>query len=367
MPGFKVAICHQTVVWGDAIGHDIVAMYRLLQALGGEPVVVCESYQHHSSDIVSARIEEIDLESLSLLIYHHSQYWGAGERLLRETSCPVLLRYHNITPAHFFAPYSPLYTAVCAEGRNMTKRLLQDRGKHLWIADSAYNKEDLVAAGADPSGIHVVPPFNRVESLFPCPNQADYDSRLVEFLFIGRLAPNKGHSHLFKTTRAFLSEFGINARLRIVGAIDSELGGYYEDLMSEIDALGLQEHVELVPHCSDTELLELFRTAHIYLCFSEHEGFCVPVVEAQAVGLPVIGAAITAVGETAGPDQFIAEAPVSPGDYSFYAALAHRTIRDQALRSQLILQGERNVRTRFSAEAIENAFTGALHDVLQDL
>jgi glycosyltransferase involved in cell wall biosynthesis len=365
MPGFKVAICHQTVVWGDAIGHDIVAMYRLIQALGGEPVIVCEGHRHLSADLVSARLEEVDLDSLSLLIYHHSQYWGAGERLLTKTQCPILLRYHNITPARFFAPYSPLYTAICAEGRNMTRRLLEKNSHHLWIADSTYNKGDLVEAGADPSHIRVVPPFNRVASLLPCPNHADYDSQLIQLLFVGRLAPNKGHSHLFKAISAFLLEVGTNVRLRIVGAIDPELSAYYADLMNEIAALNLEEHVEFLPHCSDAELLSLFRTAHVYLCFSEHEGFCVPVVEAQAVGLPVVGSGATAVNETAGPDQFIGQAPVSAEDYSFYAALIDRTVRDSALRSQLILQGERNVRTRFVAESIENAFTGALYEVLQ--
>lgn len=365
MPGFKVAICHQTVVWGDAIGHDIVAMYRLIQALGGEPVIICEGHRHLSADLVSARLEEVDLDSLSLLIYHHSQYWAAGEQLLSNTRCPILLRYHNITPAQYFAPYSALYTAVCAEGRNMTRRLLEKNDRHLWIADSTYNKEDLVEAGADPSRIRVVPPFNRVASLLLCPNHADYDSQLIQLLFVGRLAPNKGHSHLFRATRALLVEIGANVRLRIVGAIDPELSAYYDDLKTEIARLNIDEHVEFVPHCSDAELLNLFRTAHVYLCFSEHEGFCVPVIEAQAVGLPVVGSGVTAVQETAGPDQFIAQAPASAEDYSFYAAFIDRIVRDSALRSRLILQGERNVRTRFVAESIENAFTGALYELLQ--
>ena len=364
MSGFRVAICHQSVVWGDAIGHDIVAMYRLLKALGGQPLVVCESHRHLASDIHSSLVEDVDWASLSLIIYHHSQYWAAGERLLRSITCPVLLRYHNITPPQFFAPYSPLYATVCAEGRLMTERLLAMPVGQLWIADSAYNKEDLVAGGADPSTICVVPPFNRLHKLLPNPNQAHYPSERFEFLFVGRLAPNKGHSHLFRLLRAFLSETGKNAVLRIVGVIDPELNSYYVKLLSEIEALGLQGHVELLPHCSDDDLLHLFRTSHAYLCFSEHEGYCVPVVEAQAVGLPVIGSAESAVPETAGPEQFIGDPPRCPVDYSFYAAVVNRVLSDEQLRSQVILQGERNVRTRFSREAIENAFTGALNTLL---
>jgi glycosyltransferase involved in cell wall biosynthesis len=87
-------------------------------------------------------------------------------------------------------------------------------------------------------------------------------------------------------------------------------------------------------------------------------------VEAQIIGLPVVASAVGAVGETLGPEQFVAEPPVHPADYRFYAALCHRLITDGAVRNQLILQGERNARTRFTSEAIENAFTGALYEIL---
>ena len=150
---------------------------------------------------------------------------------------------------------------------------------------------------------------------------------------MGRLAPNKGHSHLLRVVHFFRSQTGKNLRLRIVGAIDPELGAYHRDLLEDIVRLNLQEYVELIPHSTDAELLALFRSAHVYLCFSEHEGFCVPIVEAQSMGLPIAGSGATAVGETAGPEQFIANAPASPEDYSFYAALVDRIVCDSELRS----------------------------------
>jgi len=366
MSGLNVAICHQSLLWGDAIGHDSVGIYRLLESLGENPLLVCEADRGLPADVTVKRVQDIDHQSLHLVIYHHSQYWAEGERLVDATRCPLLLRYHNITPAHFFAPYNPIYAAVCAEGRRMTKRLLElDRTK-LWTADSAYNKQDLVEAGADPETIRVVPPFSRLASLISQKNEADYNSDLIDFLFVGRLAPNKGHLHLFKVLRSFLDLGGKNGRLRLVGEIHPELGAYHAHLMNAVELLNLQTHVEFIPHSSDEDLARLFRTSHIYLCFSEHEGFCVPVVEAQIIGLPVVASAVAAVGETLGPEQFVAEPPVLPADYCFYAALVQRAICDNALRTELILQGERNVRTRFSAEAIENSFTGALYDVLQD-
>jgi glycosyltransferase involved in cell wall biosynthesis len=365
MSGFKVAICHQTVIWGDAIGHDIVGIYRLIEALGGEPVIVCEAHRHPFDELRSALPGEADLSALSLLIYHHSQYWEAGERLILKSNCPIVFRYHNITPAEFFAPYSSKYAGGCAEGRRMTQRMIELRQPHLWLAASGYNRDELIAAGASPTAVFVAPPFNRSASLLSLPARADYGNDLpVKLLFVGRLAPNKGHLHLLRVAHAFCSEVSSNLRLTIVGAIDPELNRYYEEIIDSILLLGLQAQVEVRSHCADDELVRLFQEAHVYLTLSEHEGFCVPIVEAQAVGIPVIAAAAAAVGETAGPNQLLGTIPETEEDCRFYAKLIERVVLDNELRSQLIVDGERNVRERFAAEVIENAFVGVLYRLL---
>jgi hypothetical protein len=113
---------------------------------------------------------ELDVGSLSLLIYHHSQYWVVGERLVHEAICPILFRYHNITPAHFFASYSPRYSAICAEGRALTQRFFAMGKKHVWLADSIYNRNDLVQSGADQAALFVAAPFNCSQALLGLEN-----------------------------------------------------------------------------------------------------------------------------------------------------------------------------------------------------
>src|SRR4051812_8427641 len=115
MESNRVAIAHQSVVSGDAIGNDIAGMYGLLIRLGFDPVVVCETADP-TLGLVSKPLHDFIPDSIDLLIYHHSQYWAEGEALLGRVNCPVLFRYHNITPARFFAPYAPRYAALCAEG-----------------------------------------------------------------------------------------------------------------------------------------------------------------------------------------------------------------------------------------------------------
>ena len=360
----RVALAHQSVVWGDAIGNDIVGMYRLLEALGFEPVIVGEVHRHQFADLATIAAKDAELSSCSLLIYHHSQFWATGETLLEGVECPVIFRYHNITPPHFFAPYSARYASLCEDGRRLTRQLAGFGGAHLWLADSKFNASDLVANGVDSGNIVVSPPFNRIHNMLRLPRLACYDGKVIDILFVGRLAPNKGHRHLLRVVHALTGELGYCARLRIVGAIDPELDGYHRDLRTMIAELQLEPCVELLPHCSERELETLFQTAHFFACFSEHEGFCVPIIEAQAIGLPVVGAATTAVGETAGLNQLMNVLPLGSSDYSFYARLIVEAFENANLRATVANIGERNVRERFSEEPIENGFTDAVFRTL---
>lgn len=361
----KVAICHQTVAAGDAIGEDICGMYRLLQRMGWEPIVVCESYQRPEDGMRWISPVALASEGPQILIYHHSQLWSEGENLVEGTTCPILFRYHNITPAWFFARYSTRYEMLCEEGRAQTLRFQKTQIRHLWLADSNYNLEDLVSSGGDRSRIRVAPPFNLLAKLFMEGRVANYASDTIELLFVGRFAPNKGHAHLLRTVHSLAALARHRVVLRIMGARDPELSLYDDEITALIDEFGLRDQIVIHPHSSHEEWLRSFRSAHAYLCFSEHEGFCVPIAEAQAIGLPIIGSDATAVGETAGTGQLISSPPVKEEDYQFYALLVEQLMSDPVLRSQLITKGEHNVRERFADEVIENAFTGALYELLQ--
>ncbi len=358
-------ICHESVVAGDAIGRDIVGMYRFLERIGYQPTIVANALRQVGENLRSLQIGDPDLAKAAVLVYHHSQNWVAGDEILAQTQCPVLFRYHNITPARFFAPYSARYADVCARGRVQTERFRSSTRRHLWLADSEFNKGDLVESGVDAETIRVVPPFNLLGKMLLGEREVDYSAEIINLLFVGRLAPNKGHIQLLRVVHALRPVLRHRVRLRIVGANDPELRLYVDEIVAEIDRLGLHQQVELRSHCSDQEWLELFRGAHLYLNFSEHEGFCLPIVECQAIGLPVVGAAATAVAETAGAEQLFAAPPEGGEDYVFYADLIERVLEDAPLRNQIIAAGERNVRERFLDEPIENAFAAGLYELLR--
>jgi glycosyltransferase involved in cell wall biosynthesis len=358
----KVAICHQGFAGGDAIGNDMSGMYRLLDQLGIEPTIVCE-WSSQAGGFCISQPSEAEWDSFELIIYHHSLYWGYGEELIHEANRPIVFKYHNITPSHFFEPYSLRYAEVCRLGREQIVRLVAEK-PCVWLADSSYNRDELIACGADPAKVFVVPPFNRIGELLQTRSVANYEATPVEILFLGRFAPNKGHDHLLKIAKAFVSEIDTGLLIRMVGPIDSQLERYRREIVAMIASLGLQKHVQICEHCSDDEALRLFQHSHVYLTCSEHEGFCVPVIEAQAIGLPVVAANVCAVGETAGDKQLLPRLPTNKIDYSFYAGLINELIRNQKLRDQVVSAGYKNARERFTNEPLENIFVGAISDLI---
>ena len=338
----------------------MAGMYRLLQRLGMEPVIVCDWNSQKDGFRISAPAAT-DWKSFGIIIYHHSQYWELGEELIHHSACPIVFKYHNISPAHFFKPYCEHYYNVCAQGREETKVFAADK-RHAWLSASHFSKQELAEDGVEPDRMRVVPPFNRVSQLLQLQSEADYNSDIIELLFVGRISPNKGHLHLLRVACVLMSEFGRPIKLRIVGALDPALNSYYDHIVRHISDLGLGDHAEILPHCGDNELIEFYRRSHLYVCLSEHEGFNVPIIEAQAVGLPVLGAGAGATGETAGPGQLFSEVPRSAEADYFYASLIEEVFTDRNLRAQLTLAGEHNVRGRFTDEAIENAFVSPIYE-----
>jgi glycosyltransferase involved in cell wall biosynthesis len=361
-----IAIAHGAVASGDAIGNDILGMYRLFSSMGLETLLLAESF----NDGLARRLRTVELAvagrvTADLLIYHHSIYWELGEQLLDRFRGQVVFRYHSVTPPSFFHPYSALLTQLCADGIKQTGHLIKRFGRSFWLADSGFNRNELITSGAHPDRVFVVPPFNIAEQFLSQPTGSHPPVRV---LFVGRFAPNKGHRDLVRIVHSYVSQFGSDIELNIVGPTNMvHLGGYVQEVQGMIDDLGLRNHVRIISAVPFEALRELFRNSSVFLSCSRHEGFCLPAIEAQAAGLPVVGVNAGALAETLGANQIVCEAPDSPEDYQFLALVIRELGSNAELRETVIRNGYRNVTTRFTNEVIENALITRLLPVLRDL
>jgi glycosyltransferase involved in cell wall biosynthesis len=233
----KIAICHQGFAATDAIGNDMAGMYWLLERMHFEPVIVC-AWSSREACFRTSAPEKTDWNSFDLIIYHHSQYWHVGDSLVRDTSKPIMFKYHNITPAHYLEPYFAPYAESCARGREQTDLLLAARPEN-WVSDSSFSRDELIEAGASEEHVCVVPPFNRVSELLPLAHQARYDTGAFNVLFVGRITPHKGHFHLLRVASLLVDHFGRDVCLRIVGGSDAALKTYNAEITAQVRPLGL--------------------------------------------------------------------------------------------------------------------------------
>jgi glycosyltransferase involved in cell wall biosynthesis len=90
---------------------------------------------------------------------------------------------------------------------------------------------------------------------------------------------------------------------------------------------------------------------------SEHEGFCVPIVESMMFDVPVVAYNTTAVGDTMGGSGILLDsnAPI------LAAACVDRVVRDKALRSSVVA-GQRERLKDFEYEKIASRLRGYIND-----
>lgn len=355
-------LMHQSIVDCDAIGQDI-AQICLLLSERNTPHLHCDYL------LGLERFRRLDRDGLALLIrdpetviiYHHSNYWAEGERILRNAHCRIVFRYHNITPPHFFRDF-PDYQRCCIMGREQTYRFAHLFPDSLWMSDSHFNLTEMGLEGCSPSA--VVPPFpDGAGSTAEKPSQDTLrflmeDDRLNVF-FIGRFVPNKGHLLLARVLVAYREHFGPKVRLSVFGKLDPHFQSYFDAFMAEILRGGTQEMLNWAGCISNDERMAYYLGADAYICCSEHEGFCVPLVEAQAVGLPVVARATSGVSETIGAGQ-----PLLGDDPVEYAYLLNRIATDKVFRNTLTDRGYRNVSRRFQYRVVRELFLTALQHYL---
>ena len=362
----KIGIAHGNIVSRDAIGADILGMYDVLVECGFDVTLLADLFDKETKTrartVLIKDMTEADVPAI--LIYHHSIHWKRGEALLRDMPSARLLKYHNVTPPEFFEDYSPDTMVACAAGRKQTARLIRMFGEgDQFSADSSYNAAELIAAGAGEAC--VAPPFTNVARFLR--RSAQPLQPPFKILFVGRMAPHKGHFDLLTIIAAYVAAFGPAIRLTMVGGLDDMLEDYGVHLRQQIGALGIQDQVTVLESVDDAALRALYAEANVFLCMSEHEGFCVPVIEAQAAGIPVVSSNATALGETIGPGQIVVDPPKTKTDYAVIAHLIHAICTDAALRAQVVASGHRNVISRFSPPVVADLFMDALAPLLERL
>lgn len=307
----------------DATGEHSLRLRDLLTDMGGDVRFVAE----RPSAVTAVSLLKKWTADADITILQHSIGSLAAEAVIRR-EVPVVVNYHNVTPFEFIEPWEPDLIRGLRWGRDQLASLAPHT--RLAIADSAFNAHELVATGFD--DVVVAPILFDPAGLFAGGAVEPAVSGGPVWLFVGRLVPNKAQHDLISSFAAFRATRP-DARLVLVGA---EATSEYRRALDRLCvALGMEDAVIFAGSISGGELSGWYDRADVFVCLSDHEGFCVPLLEALYHGLPIVAYAAAAVPETlAGAGLVIGEKRPAT-----VAAAAERVLVDTDLRAHLRHRG----------------------------
>jgi glycosyltransferase involved in cell wall biosynthesis len=320
---------------GDAITNEALRLRDLLRAHGESEIYAAHVHPELRGNVLPVagpEATEPPNRSSDLLLVHGSIGGDAVNGFLTKRRERMVLRYHNITPSEHFAPYDPEFAELLDRGR-VELTALRNRVE-LAIAVSEYNRLELEQMGF--SETEVIPILSDVAGLLDeppvslAPLGVNPDARTV--LFVGRVAPNKGHFRLLAAFHVLKTYLEPAAQLVMAGG--GEVAAYAGGLRRYRRELALPDVVFTGP-VSPPQLAALYRTAAVFVCLSAHEGFCVPLIEAMEFGVPVVAWDTSAVGETAGGAALLLDDPAP----TLVAEAVHRVVNDAELRGRLVSAG----------------------------
>jgi glycosyltransferase involved in cell wall biosynthesis len=266
-----------------------------------------------------------------------------------------ILQYHNVTPARYFAPYDPGLFRLATIARRELSTLV---GRvDLALGGSEYNRQELEALGFAPTGVlPLAVDLARLTEATPRPAlERALDDDFVNFLFVGRIAPNKkieDHIRLAEHYKRYVDAY---YRFIFVGRTDA-VPRYYSTIRALISEYQmLNERFIFTGPVPDAELAVYYRKAAVYVSLSEHEGFCAPLVEAMATGVPVLAYGAAAVPETLGG----AGVQFAPKDLEYAAELMGALAFDDDLRAG-VLAGQRRRLEAFSDARVQRDLQAAV-------
>ncbi len=201
----------------------------------------------------------------------------------------------------------------------------------------------------DPQSLPALEGLARTPALF-IPNGVTMDDyplwcgwHNTRLLFVGRLEAVKGLDVLLRAVAAARVQ-GCDAGLDIVGA-----GRLESDLRALASQLQLSQHVTFAGECSHEQVLDRMTNAAGLVLASRYEGFPLVLLEAMAIGLPVITTSVGAVPQvcTNGRDALI----VPPGDVSALGRAIVTLLSNPPLAQRLAAAGRRTA-AQYSHETV---------------
>jgi len=288
---------------GDAITNNAMQIRKILRE-----VTQSEIYARYINDELIGDVHplhEFDRRGAprprhDLLVFHASIGEPDVLSFLLERRERLVVIYHNISPSAPFLAYDAAFAGLLDGGRRELE-LLAPRAV-LGLGVSSYNVDELHGLGYADARLSPLivdaASLVEVEPDAATTNHLETQVKGPVVLFVGQLLPHKRPDFLIKAFHVMATNLAPDAHLILVGA-DIRLPRYVDALRHLVNELNLTG-AWITGSVPVEQLVAFYRRADVFVTASEHEGFCVPLLEAMAFETPIVARAFGAIPETMG-------------------------------------------------------------------
>ena len=316
----------------DAISNEVRLLQAIFQSWGAPSSHVFAERNRVDLDYrdsVKDIREDIGLIKPTDIAILHLSIGCAANQVFKDLPCKKVIRYHNITPPDFFRGYNEQVVSVLEKGHREIASLAHVAD--LVLADSQFNADDLSAMGYPPATVFpLVLDFSTIRGKASKRSVRAFSDGLTNILFVGRCAPNKRIEDLLDAFYYYQRYVNPSSRLIHAGSY-AGADQYHVLLLARARELNLKNCL-FTGSVPQEELNAYYQTAHVFLCMSEHEGFCVPLIEAMANNVPVAAYAAGAVPETMDGAGVL----FHKKDYALIAETIHQLATPTPLRTAVL-------------------------------
>lgn len=346
-----------SISYGDGVSNDCIAIKRALIERGYETQIYAESISPKVESETALLLDKMppfqdeDIVILHLASGHHLNFD------LAKMNGKKVIRYHNITPPHFFAGYDRNSQYACSFGYEGV-RYLADKVDYV-IAVSEYNKQDLRRMGytCDVDVMPILIPFDDYKQKPDENTIQEYSDGKTNVVFTGRVVPNKKQEDVIRAFHLYKKHYDQEARLFLVGSYKG-MEKYCERLQGYVQKLGTQD-VCFTGHIPFDQILAYYTLADVFVCMSEHEGFCIPLLEAMYFQTPILAYESSAIAGTLGGTGVL----LPEKDPALAAGWMNRLVKDEMLREDVIEKQNRHLED-FTYETIKNKLYECMDKVI---
>jgi glycosyltransferase involved in cell wall biosynthesis len=314
----------------DAVGNETFAIQRVLSDIGVDSEILCDL----ADTSLHGRVRPWSknrARASHLTIVHYSHGSKSIQRVFASSEPKVLL-YHNITPAKYFRGTHSNLVRASESGREQLAGLANR--VEVAVAHSTFSANELRQCGFP--RIELVP-YVSLETLGQVEPDRDVMDRCrrdgwVNLICVAQVAPHKCIEDCLFVFDYFKRFVFRKSRLFVIGGW-AGTEAYLERLRRLVNIMQLSD-VVFTGQVSQESLIAYYKSAHAFLCMSEHEGFCVPVLEAMRYEVPVFAYAAAAVPETLRYSGVL----FPEKDWPTIAEAIGLLLADQRLRAQVVAE-----------------------------